>query len=113
MNIRPNTASLDTSSNPGGSSPRHQYHFRTSFDLAKNFEQDIMLRYVHKLDGLAIPSYYSLDARLGWRPIPMMEFAIAGQNLTNKTHLEFRPDFINTTPSQVKRTFHATVIWKF
>jgi iron complex outermembrane receptor protein len=113
MDITPRPGSLDTSSNPGGSSPQHQYHLRTSFDLAKNFEQDVMLRYVHKLDGLAIPSYYSLDARIGWKPKPMLEVSIAGQNLTNKTHLEFRPDFINTTPSQVKRTFHATVRWKF
>jgi iron complex outermembrane receptor protein len=113
MHIRPGARSLDSSSNPGGSSPRHQYHVRTSFDLAKNFEQDVMLRYVHKLDGLAIPSYYSLDARIGWRPASILELSITGQNLTNKTHLEFRPDFINTTPSQVKRTFHATVAWKF
>jgi iron complex outermembrane recepter protein len=114
MDIHGNADSLDMSSpNPGGASPRHQYYVRSSFDLTKKFEQDMTLRYVAKLDGLAIPSYYSLDGRLGWKPTSKLEFSINGLNLLNDRHLEFRPDFINTTPTQVKRTFRATVTWKF
>jgi hypothetical protein len=43
----------------------------------------------------------------------MVELAIGGQNLLNKRHLEFRPDFINTTPTQVKRTFYAGLTVRF
>ena len=114
MDIHGNPDSLDTTSaNPGGSSPRHQYYLRSSIDLTKKFEQDVMLRYVHSLDNLAIPSYHSLDARLGWKPTANVEFAISGQNLTNNRHLEFRPDFISTSPTQVKRTLLGTVTFKF
>ncbi len=114
MDIHRNADSLDTTSaNPGGASPQHQYYLRSSIDLPKNFEQDATLRYVGKLGGLAIPSYYSLDAHLSWRATSHVELSIGGQNLLNNKHLEFRPDFINTTPTQVKRTFHATLTYRF
>jgi iron complex outermembrane receptor protein len=113
MNIHRNTDSMDSTSNPNGASPRHQYYLRSSVDLSKKFEQDVTLRYVHSLNGLAIPSYYTLDARLGWKPAANLEFSIGGQNLTDKKHLEFRPDFINTVPTQVKRSVHATMTWRF
>jgi iron complex outermembrane receptor protein len=114
MNIHSDPDSLDvTSPNPGGASPQHQFYLRSSIDLPKNFEHDVTMRYVGKLSGLAIPGYYSLDAHAGWKPVSMVELAIGGQNLLNKRHLEFRPDFINTTPTQVKRTFHASVTVRF
>jgi iron complex outermembrane receptor protein len=114
MNIHRDPGSMDTTSpDPGGASPRHQYYVRSSLDLPKKLEQDLTLRYVAALHGLAIPSYYSLDARFGWKPTANLEFSVAGQNLFNDRHLEFTPDFINTWPTQVKRTFHATVTWNF
>jgi iron complex outermembrane receptor protein len=114
MNIHSDADSLDTTSpDPGGASPQHQFYLRSSIDLPKNFEHDITLRYVGKLSGLAIPSYYSLDGHAGWKPVSMVELAIGGQNLLNKRHLEFRPDFINTTPTQVKRTFYAGLTVRF
>jgi iron complex outermembrane receptor protein len=114
MNIHRNADSLDTvSPNPAGASPQHQYYLRSSLDLPKRFEQDVTLRYVSKLQGLAVPSYYSLDAHVSWNPRAHLELAIGGQNLTNNQHLEFRPDFINTSPTQVKRTFHTTLTVRF
>jgi len=57
--------------------------------FAKAFEHDTTLRFVDHLASLNIPSYYSLDAHLGWRPIPQVEFSIGGQNLLDNQHLEF------------------------
>jgi iron complex outermembrane receptor protein len=114
MNIDRDLDSLDVSSpDPAGASPRHQFSVRTAIDLPKNFEQDFTWRYVGGLDGLAIPSYYSLDAHLGWTPTPRLNLSIGGQNLTDNQHLEFRPDFIATTPTVVKRTFQVTARWSF
>jgi iron complex outermembrane receptor protein len=112
INTHTNAGSLD-SSNPDGSSPRHQYYVRSSFDPTKQLEQDVTLRYVHSLDGLAIPSYYSLDARIGWKAASNLDFSITGKNLTNNRHVEFSSDFIGTSPTQVKRTFHAGLMWRF
>jgi iron complex outermembrane receptor protein len=114
MDIKRAADSLDvSSSNPGGASPRYQYYLRSSLDLPKNLQQDVTLRYVGKLEGLNVPEYYSLDAHMLWKLTPQLELSLGGRNLLNKEHLEFRPDFINTTPTQVKRTFSAAITVKF
>jgi iron complex outermembrane receptor protein len=114
MNIDRDRDSLDsTSADPAGSSPRHQFSMRSSLDLTRSLQQDFTWRYVGGLDGLAIPSYYSLDAHLGWAASKRLNFSISGQNLTNNEHLEFRPDFIATSPTVVKRTYQVTARWQF
>ena len=114
MNIHPDADSLDvTSPDPDGASPRHQFSMRSAIDLPKNIQQDFTWRYVGGLNGLAIPSYSSLDAHLGWSPIANLNLSITGQNLTNNQHLEFRPDFISTAPTLVKRTYQVTARWSF
>jgi iron complex outermembrane receptor protein len=114
MDIQKNGDSLDpTNDNPNGSSPRHQWYLRSSVDLPKHFEHDTTLRFVDHLSGLNIPSYYSLDAHLGWRPVSAVEFSIGGQNLLDNQHLEFLPDFINTAPTVVKRTVYGSLTFRF
>lgn len=114
MNIKKNSDSLDpTNDSPNGSSPRHQWYLRSSIDLPKHFEHDTTLRFVDHLPSLNIPSYYSLDAHLGWRPMSLIEFSIGGQNLLDNQHLEFIPDFINTAPTEVKRTVYGSLTFKF
>jgi iron complex outermembrane receptor protein len=114
MNIHKNSDSLDpTPDNPNGSSPRHQWYLRSSVDLPKHFEQDTTLRFVDHLPSLSLPSYYSLDAHLGWRPTTNLELSIGGQNLLNNWHLEFMPDFVNTSPTVVKRSIFGSITVKF
>jgi iron complex outermembrane receptor protein len=114
MDIDRDPDSLDTTSqDPAGSSPRHQFSLRSSLDLTRALQQDFTWRYVGGLDGLAVPSYYSLDGRLGWSLSKQLTVSISGQNLTNNEHLEFRPDFIQTAPTVVKRTYHVTARWTF
>jgi iron complex outermembrane receptor protein len=114
MDIYRDADSLDVSSaDPEGASPRHQFSVRSAIDLPKNIEQDFTWRYVGALEGLAVPSYFSLDAHLGWSPTSRLRLSIGGQNLTNNQHLEFRPDFIATTPTVVKRTYQVTATWTF
>jgi iron complex outermembrane receptor protein len=114
MNIHKNADSLDpTPDNPNGSSPRHQWYLRSSVDLPKHFEQDTTLRFVDHLPSLNLPNYYSLDAHLGWRPVTSLELSIGGQNLLNNWHLEFLPDFVNTSPTVVKRSIFGSITVKF
>jgi iron complex outermembrane recepter protein len=114
MNIHKNSNSLDpTPDNPNGASPKHQFYFRSSVDLPKHFEQDLSVRYVDKLTGLNIPSYYSLDAGLRWKPLPALEFSVGGENLLNHRHLEFIPDFISTLPTLVGRSYRGSITWRF
>jgi len=114
MDIHKNANSLDpTPDNPNGSSPRHQWYLRSSIDLPKHFDQDTTLRFVDHLPGLNLPSYYSLDAHLGWRPVTRLELSIGGQNLLNNWHFEFMPDFVNTSPTVVKRSIFGSITVKF
>jgi iron complex outermembrane receptor protein len=114
MDIGRDADSLDVSTpDPAGVSPRHQYSVRSAIDVFKNVQQDVTWRYVGGLDGLGIGGYQSLDARLGWAPVAKLMLSISGQNLANDKHLEFRPDFIATTPTVVKRTFQVTAKWAF
>jgi iron complex outermembrane receptor protein len=109
MDIHKNLDSQDpTPDNPNGSSPRHQWYLRSSVDLPKHFDQDTTLRFVDKLPSLGLPSYYSLDAHLGWRPVRNLELSIGGQNLLDHRHLEFLPDFVNTSPTVVKRSIFGS-----
>jgi hypothetical protein len=38
---------------------------------------------------------------------------VGSQNLLNQRHLEFLPDFINTSPTEIRRTFYGGVTWRF
>jgi iron complex outermembrane recepter protein len=99
-----------------GDSPRHQFSLRSGLDLGKKVQCDLWLRGVDRLsyiDGTSIPGYLTLDARLAWKPLPKLELALVGQNLLQRRHPEFNPEFINTFPSDVQRGVYAKATWKF
>lgn len=94
-------------------SPHHQFSVRSSLDLPWNLEFDLGLRYVDALNNLNVPSYFSLDARLAWKPVKDLEVAVVGQNLLDRSHPEFKPTTIRTLPVEVERTVFGKVTWKF
>jgi iron complex outermembrane receptor protein len=95
-----------------GNDPHHQFLIQSMINLPANFEFDSVLRYVDNLNqrGPLVPSYVSLDLRLGWRPTPNWEFAIVGQNLLDKTHGEFGAP---ATRQEIPRSVYGKVTWKF
>jgi len=103
-----------------GSSPAHQLHARTSFDLPYGFELDLLGFWVDELDFSALgqpnhfPAHLRLDTRLGWRPLPELELAVVGQDLLDARHAEFT----NTSrgrvlQTEVQRGIHAKATWTF
>ena len=101
-------------------SPAQQANFWLAADLDHNLELDAAVRYAGKLDldlsaaGLpATDAYIALDVRLGWSPGPGLEFALVGENLLDNSHPEFNPDFIFSLPTEVERSIHGKVTWKF
>ena len=96
------------------SSPQQQWSLRSSFDLGRDWEFDLWLRYV---DGITvtyteIDDYYSLDMRLAWQPVEGVELALIGQNLLESSHQEFQTE-MGTIPTAVPRGFYAQVKWQF
>jgi iron complex outermembrane recepter protein len=77
------------------SDPRNQFSVRSAFDLPQNVELDGGLRWVDSLrinnngTPATVPSYFELDARLGWRPLHWLEIALVGQNLLHDRHYEY------------------------
>lgn len=96
-------------------SPHHQIFLRSSIDLGRYVEFDTTFRYVDNviLRGANIPSYFTMDVRLGWRPNRNWEFAIVGQNLLDDRHPEFAPSFIATQQTELERSVYAKVTWRF
>ncbi|HEU5464095.1 MAG TPA: TonB-dependent receptor [Candidatus Binatia bacterium] len=95
-----------------GNDPQHQFLIQSMINLPANLEFDSVLRYVDNLNqrGPLVPSYVSLDLRLGWQPTPNWEFAIVGQNLLDKRHPEFGAP---ATRQEIPRSVYGKVTWKF
>ena len=98
-----------------GNDPHHQFLIQSMINLPANFEFDSVLRYVDNLNqlGPTIPSYVALDLRLGWRPSPNWEFALVGQNLTDKRHAEFGAPGAATTAQEIPRSVYGKLTWRF
>lgn len=72
-----------------GLDPKRSWRLRSSLDLPRQGEFDIIARAVSPRSNPAVPSYSAVDLRFGWRPQPGMELSVTGQNLFGKSHGEF------------------------
>jgi iron complex outermembrane recepter protein len=99
----------------GGVDPHNQVYMRSSWDLGRNLDFDLIGRYVDNLPGLDVPNYISMDLRLGWRPRKQLEMAIVGQNLLQNQHQEYNSTMDNffTPVTYVPRGVYGTLTWKF
>jgi iron complex outermembrane receptor protein len=95
--------------------PRHQASLWSYVDLGHNVRWDTGLRAVDEVRNAAgtVDGYVVLDTRLAWRPAPKVEVALVGRNLLDAAHLEFFPDFIVTQPTEVQRSVHVSLEWRY
>jgi iron complex outermembrane receptor protein len=114
MKIHKNSDSMDpTPDLPNGENPEHQFYLRSALDLPGHLEQNLIVRHVTGLPSFNIPAYTSLDGGIHWKARPNLEFSFDGENWLNTRHIEFVPDFINTQPTNVGRSFHGGITWSF
>jgi iron complex outermembrane receptor protein len=114
MKIQKNSDSMDpTPDLPNGENPEHQFYFRSALDLPGHLEQTLIVRHVTGLPSYGIPAYTSLDGGIHWKMRPNLELSFDGENWLNHRHIEFVPDFINTQPTDVGRSFHGGITWSF
>ncbi len=94
-----------------GLDPRVQFLLHSNVDLTKNFQFDVLGRYIDKLPALTltqtpvVESYFTLNARLAYE-INKVLFSIAGQNLLEKSHTEFGK-------KQIPRSVYAKIAISF
>ena len=100
--VRPSSIVLE------GIDPKNQLLLQSIIDLPKNFQIDVVGRYVDLLAAsptLTIPSYLTFDARLAWI-FKRFTLSVVGQNLGEKAHREFGL-------WQVPRSYYVKTAFRF
>jgi iron complex outermembrane receptor protein len=69
--------------------PEHYASLRSSWDIAKGHELDVMLRWVGKLPNPSVPAYTAVDLRYGWNLSRNLDLSLIGRNLLDPHHGEF------------------------
>lgn len=111
IDLHPKPGSTDTTSGAAEShDPNHLFSLRSSWDLPGHWELDAAFRYVSRIDNQQVPAYEELDVRLGWQPIPGLEFSIVGQNLLHDHHAEFGSP---ATRREIERGVYGKILWRF
>ena len=113
INLRRDADSMDTTTvrSTEGASPHHQISLRSFMHLPGHLELDLVWRYVDNLPSVGVDSYFSLDVRLAWQPLPNLTVAVVGQNLLEEHHLEFAGGSSGNT--EVERGVYGKVVWRW
>jgi iron complex outermembrane receptor protein len=96
--------------------PQHQVTVRSSMNLPAHVDLDAALRWVDTLrtnNGPvpgSVPSYFELDARIGWRLSQRLELAIVGQNLLHGHHPEY--GFPGPQRVEIERSAYGRITWQ-
>ena len=97
----------------GEDSPEHQLSLRSSMNVTESTEFDFWLRYIDELQIQSVDSYVTLDARLNWAISDTWQINLAGRNLLDSGHLEFREEFGSNQAVEVQREFIAEIRMQF
>jgi iron complex outermembrane receptor protein len=101
--------------------PRGHFTLRSSMDLPHDIELNAALRWVDALhvdDGPTggpmvgiVPSYFELDSKLAWYPLPRLQLSIVGQNLLHAHHPEY--GYPDASREEIERSVFGKVSWEF
>jgi iron complex outermembrane recepter protein len=81
----------------------------SSMDLARNLTFDASLHYVSALPDPALPGYYNMNARVGWRALRSLELSVTGSNLLDSRHLEFPAPY----GEEISRSVMVQAQWNY
>ena len=110
QNLRPQAGSLSTPVASGhGNDPRRWVTLRSALDLTPRHELDVSARYVAALPNPAVPSYTTVDVRLGWRVSRELELSLLLQDLFDTSHAEW-----GAAPNrmELRRAAFLKLLWR-
>ena len=96
-----------------GSSPNNMIYLRSSWDLTRKLQFDLIGRYVDRLAALDVPHYIEMDLRLGWQITDRLEASFVGQNLLQGHHFEFIDQLSSHPATQVPRSWYGMISWTY
>ncbi len=88
LRFKPGSAGI-LGTTEAGDDPSTHADLASSMDLSHHVSLDAALRYVGALPNPALPHYYELNGRLGWRVNQALEISINGLNLLHPHHYEY------------------------
>ena len=68
--------------------PGYVFGLRSSIDLPRDVELDVVLRAIDDLPSPSMPAYSEMTVRLGWRVTPRSDVWIVGHDLLHDRHPE-------------------------
>jgi iron complex outermembrane recepter protein len=74
-----------------GNDPSYQAMLTSSMDLPSHLTFDASLRYISDFPQPALPGYYDLMARIGWRVSKTLELSVDGYNLLHARQFQYPP----------------------
>lgn len=110
LRLKPWSNDTSTVAAAEGANPSEWWQLRSALDLTEQIELDLVLRHVGRLAAPPVPSYATLDLRLGWRVRPGLELSLIGRNLNGDRHGEFANE---TTRTEFGRALLARLEWQF
>jgi iron complex outermembrane receptor protein len=93
------------------SSPHNQANIRSSWNLRRDLDFDLIGRYVDNLPAVGVSSYMTIDLRLAWRPRRNFEWSIVGRNLLDDRHAEFRDLLSGIVDTEVQSEVFTALTW--
>ena len=96
-----------------GRMPRHQFSLRSSMDISSKLSLNTWFRYSDNLWRNGVPSYFTMDATILWKPLKNLEVSLSGFNLLDNRHPEFRPNITTQGIGEVERSFFGKITWRF
>lgn len=108
---------LDDDETSENTYPEQMAFGRMRVNPTSEVDLDLILRYMDQLPGTAdfarIDDYFTMDARVAWRPIEDLELSLVGRNLIEDERLEFRSSTILLQDTEVERSVYGQVMWSF
>jgi len=92
-----------------GNDPSLQAMLKSSFVFSEKVNADLQLRYVSALPSPSFPSYYELNAHLGWQVSRATELSLSGNNLLHAHHAEY----VAPTGYEIARSVSINARWNF
>lgn len=93
-----------------GNDPRHHWLLRSTLDLPRDQELDVMVRRVGALPNPPVPAYVAVDARYGWRISREVDVSVTARNLFDRRHPEFGSPLLR---NEIDRSVDVRLQWRF
>lgn len=102
-----------TSQSAEGETPQQQLSLRSDLNFMPAWSSHLWLRYVDSLPKQDIKAYVTFDAKLAWKVHKQLEVAVVGQNLMASHHIEYNPEILRISASQIERSILGKIVWNF